>query len=199
MRIPSLRPSRFALVITLAAVCAFAPDVRAQWGSLRANNRAAVRRYQNFEPERRYAYYWAGFSPGMVVRRLPAGYVQTSVGTTGYYYYDGVYLRPTTDGTYEVVPPPLGATVPQLPDGAATVPSSDQPPITTREAPSMRRCRRDSPSCQRPRASLWLGCRSGAAPVIVNGRMYYVAGDNYFIPVDQGGETAYVTAQPPRP
>jgi hypothetical protein len=57
----------------------------------------------------------------MILRVLPVGYVQNSVGTTGYYYYDGVYFRPTTDGTYAVVAPPVGAIVPQPPNGADAI------------------------------------------------------------------------------
>lgn len=36
----------------------------------------------------------------------------------------------------------------------------------------------------------------GAAPVVIDGVIYYVAGSTYFLPVRQAGVTVYVTAQP---
>src|SRR5512137_1279882 len=108
MKTTSSTKCRFMALISLAAACALVPDLRADWGSSRANKHPAVH----------HAFYRAGFYPGMVLRALPVGYVQTSVGTTGYYYYNGVYFRPTTAGTYTVVAPPVGAIVPQLPSGA---------------------------------------------------------------------------------
>src|ERR1035438_6950675 len=94
MKTTSSTRCRFVILISLAAACALAPDLRADW----------VR-----------------FYPGMGLRALPVGCVQTSVGTTGFYYYDGVYFRPTTEGTYTVVVPPVGAVVPQLPNDAEAI------------------------------------------------------------------------------
>jgi len=59
----------------------------------------------------------------MVLAALPAGYVQVSVGGTGYYYYDGVYFRPVASlsSGFEVVAPPTGVVVPKVPTGAELV------------------------------------------------------------------------------
>jgi hypothetical protein len=40
------------------------------------------------------------------------------------------------------------------------------------------------------------GLPLGAAPAVINGVTYYLAGSTYFLPVMQGGVTVYVTAHP---
>jgi hypothetical protein len=88
-------------VATLAALFAVSPALRADWGSLRANNRSPSqrakvqhrederqiheRRHVDIEAERHHAFYWSGFYAGMAVSVLPPGYVQASAGTVGYY------------------------------------------------------------------------------------------------------------------
>jgi len=149
----------------------------------------------NFEAERRYAFYWAGIYPGMILSALPVGYVQTSVGTTGYYYYDGVYFRPTTEGTYTVVAPPVGAIVPQLPDGAEAIVIGQDTYYNGGGAFYLQQ-----PTgfavVQAPVGVTVTGLPLGAAPVVINGATYYVAGSTYFLPVMQAGATVYVTAHP---
>src|SRR5215471_1900287 len=99
--------SRLTFLSTLAALCVVASRAEADWGSIRANNRpehrvepahrederVRERRRIDIEPERRHAFYWAGFHPGMEIAALPFGYVQASAGMTGYYYYDGVFFQ----------------------------------------------------------------------------------------------------------
>ena len=53
---------------------------------------------------------------------LPFGYDPFFIGNNPFYYYQGIYYRPYSSGGYEIVAPPLGATVKHLPAGAkATV------------------------------------------------------------------------------
>lgn len=195
MKIGLSRHNRMKFLVTLAAVCALAPELRADWGSLRANNRPAVRRRSDFEAERRYAFYWARFYPGMAVGVLPVGYVQTSVGLTGYYYYDGVYFRPTTEGAYTVVAPPVGAIVPQLPDGAEAIVIGEDTYYYGGGAFYL-----PQPTgfvvVEAPVGVTVPGLPLGAAPAVINGVTYYLAGSTYFLPVMQGGVTVYVTAHP---
>src|ERR1035441_1957636 len=82
-------------VATIAALFAFTPALRADWGSLRANNRSPARRAEaeHSEPDRRvierlhvdteadrhHAFYWSRFYAGMAVGVLPPGYVLESV------------------------------------------------------------------------------------------------------------------------
>ena len=199
------------LLATLAAVCAFAPALRADWGSLRANNRrgrgpepergrhederVVERRHLDIEAERRHAFYWAGFHPGLAVGVLPPGYVQVSVGAAGYYYYDGVYFQPTPAGSYVIVAPPVGVIVPQLPDGAEAIAVG---PTTYYYAGGAFYLQQPTgfAAVPAPLGVTVTGLPSGATPVTINGAVYYVAGPTYFLPVMQAGVTVYVTAHP---
>jgi hypothetical protein len=202
---------RFMFLATLTAVCACAPVLRAEWGSLRANNRrgrgpeierghpevarAEERRRLDIEAERRHAFYWAGFRPGLAVRVLPVGYVQVSLGGVGFYYYDGVYFQPTTAGAYAVVSPPVGVIVPQVPDGADAIVVG---PTTYYFAGGAFYLQQPTGFAVVP-APLGVtvtGLPPGATPVTLNGAIYYAAGSAYFRPVMQAGVTVYVTAHP---
>ncbi|HVM46600.1 MAG TPA: DUF6515 family protein [Candidatus Acidoferrum sp.] len=189
------RSSGFLFLVTLVSLCSVATPLRAEWASLRANNRPGVRRRSEIEPERRYAAFWAGFYPGMAVGGLPVGYVQASVGTTGYYYYDGVFFRPTTEGAYEVVAPPIGAVVPQVPDGAEAMLMGPDTYYYAGGAFYLQ-----GPNGFRvvaaPTGATVTALPIGAAPVVINGVMYYMAGSTYFLPVIQAGATGYVATQP---
>jgi len=200
------KPFRFVLPAVLATLCAWAPRAQADWGSLRANNREerrheperghreAQRRHVDIEAERRHAFFWAQYRPGMEVSVLPAAYAQVSVGATGYYYYQGVYYQPVGSG-FAVVAPPAGVIVPQLPDGAEAMVLGDtsyyyaggafyvqQPNGFMVVAP--------------PSGAMVTGLPPGAAPVPINGVVYYLAGTTYFRPVMHAGVTVYVTARP---
>jgi hypothetical protein len=192
-----------AALTVLFALC---PDLRADWGSIRANNRspsqqAAVahreteRRHVDTEQERHHAFYWSGYYAGVTVGVLPPGYVQTGVGATGYYYYDGVYYRPTTEGNYVVVAPPEGAIVPQLPSGAETIVVG---PTTYYYAGWAFYVQQPTGFAVMP-APLGVTVTMlppGAAPVVIKGVLYYLANNAYYVPVMQGGITVYVTAHP---
>ncbi len=65
-----------------------------------------------------YAYVHYGPSFGVRINILPRGYYPFYVGPNPYYYNEGVYYRTYSGGGYEVIAPPLGATVKQLPAGA---------------------------------------------------------------------------------
>jgi hypothetical protein len=120
------------------------------------------------------------------------------VGLTGYYYYNGVYFRPTTEGTYMVVAPPLGAIVPELPEGAETFVIGSATYYYVGNA-----FYSPQPAgfavVKAPLGVTVSGLPVGAVPAVINGAMYYLAGDTYFLPVMQAGVTVYVTAQPPKP
>jgi hypothetical protein len=62
----------------------------------------------------------AGFyAPGHEVRRLPRGQARIAIGTTRYYYYNGIFYEPRPRG-YVVVAAPIGARVRTLPLGYAS-------------------------------------------------------------------------------
>lgn len=65
-----------------------------------------------------YAYVHYGPVFGFRLNVLPFGYNRIYVGSNPYYYNDGVYYRNYNNGGYEVVAPPLNATVSKLPSNA---------------------------------------------------------------------------------
>lgn len=200
---------RFVLPPLLAVLCAFAPAAQAGWASVRASNRMQARaeaihradgriterRRLDIEAERRQAYYWTGFQPGLTVSVLPAGYVQVSAAGIGYYYYDGVYFQATTTGSYAVVTPPLEVIVPDLPEGAEAVTVG---PTTYYYAAGAFYIQQPNgfSIVPAPLGVTVTGLPPGAAPVVIKNVVYYLAGQNYFMPVMQAGVTVYVTAQP---
>jgi hypothetical protein len=149
----------------------------------------------DIEGERHQAFYWSRFYAGAAVSVLPPGYVQASVGAVGYYYYDGVYYQPTTEGNYVVVAPPVGAIVPQLPLGAEAMAVG---PTTYYYAGWAFYVQQPTGFAVMP-APLGVTVTMlppGAAPAVVKGVLYYLANDVHYLPVMQGGVTVYVTSRP---
>ena len=64
--------------------------------------------------------YWHHFVFGERRHALRAGYFQVFVNGAPYYYDDGIYYQ-QADDVYQAVYPPIGATIPGLPDGAVEI------------------------------------------------------------------------------
>src|ERR1700744_5772798 len=64
-----------------------------------------------------YGYPHLGFYLG----GLPFGYYPFYWGADLYYYYGGVFYTPYDGGGYQVATPPVGAAVPNLPQGAKSI------------------------------------------------------------------------------
>jgi hypothetical protein len=62
-----------------------------------------------------------GFTLGRVLNALPANSQPVVIQGQPYYESNGMYLAPSSDGNYTVVPPPVGAIESQLPGGAKPV------------------------------------------------------------------------------
>lgn len=58
---------------------------------------------------------------GFYVGVLPFGYYPFYWGSSLYYYYGGVFYSPYDNGGYQVTEPPVGAGVPDLPEGAEAI------------------------------------------------------------------------------
>ncbi|MBK8520921.1 MAG: hypothetical protein IPL54_08590 [Chitinophagaceae bacterium] len=80
-----------------------------------------VTRYRPiYRPVYRSPRAYVHFGPvfGVRVNALPFGYSRIQVGSNPYYYNDGIYYRNYNNSSYEVVAPPLHATVNRLPSNA---------------------------------------------------------------------------------
>jgi hypothetical protein len=138
--------------------------------------------------------FWSNFVFGRRWHVLPVGCVSVLVNGAPYYYDDGIYYQPADDG-YQEVYPPVGADVPQPPDGAVAIDAGNltyyyaggafyveqnggyviaPPPIgvTVPELPP------------------------GAVEVSVNGEAAYQFNGIYYRPVFVNGVTQYVTFMP---
>jgi hypothetical protein len=75
-----------------------------------------------------YGDYYGLVAPpfGLTLGFLPRGYWGFNWGGYPYYYYSGVFYKSTEDKKYQVVVPPVGAEVPNLPKEAKPVVVNDQ-------------------------------------------------------------------------
>lgn len=82
--------------------------------------RSNYRSYYGYRP--RYYRYYNFYRPflGFRLNILPYGYYPFYYGNDQYYYSGGLFYRPFQN-SYEVVVPPVGANVPNLPDGAQPI------------------------------------------------------------------------------
>ena len=70
-------------------------------------------------------HFWNDFSFGRRLATLPLGFLTLRIGGNPYYYSDGIYYGPA-EGGYQEVYPPVGAAVPQPPDGAIPIEAGGQ-------------------------------------------------------------------------
>jgi len=67
-----------------------------------------------------YRNFYGYPSLGFYFNTLPFGYYPFYMGSSLFYYYDGIFYSPFNDG-YVVTAPPVGAAVPSLPRGAKQI------------------------------------------------------------------------------
>jgi len=168
-------------------------DVRS-FDQRREFDRLRERRHLDIAEDHAHAFHWNHYHPGTVVSVLPFGYVPTYVANQPFYYYGGSYYEPS-GSEYVVVPPPVGATVPEVPPGAETVWTAGQvfyyidgafyvqEPNGFRVVPP-------------PLGVTVSVLPSDASSVMINGRVYYQSRGVYYLPAMQDGVTVYVTTQP---
>ena len=64
--------------------------------------------------------FWHGFAFGSRFHNLRGGYLRIFVGNAPFFYDDGIFFQQTGDD-YQEVYPPVGAVIPELPDGAIEI------------------------------------------------------------------------------
>jgi Family of unknown function (DUF6515) len=139
--------------------------------------------------------FWNDFAFGHRLTVLPVGYLALQIGGVPYDYCDGIYYQPA-DGGYQEVYPPVGAEVPQPPDGAIEVEAGgltyyyaggafylEQPDGTYAIAPT-------------PMGVVVPELPPGAVQVSVKGNVAYQFNGIYYEPVFVNGVTQYETFAP---
>jgi len=140
-------------------------------------------------------HFWNDFAFGHRFGVLPLGYLTLNIGGAPYYYSDGIYYQ-AAEGGYQEVYPPVGAAVPQPPDGAIAIDAGGQtyyyaggafyvqlPDGTYAVAPT-------------PIGVAVPELPPGAVQVSLNGTLAYQFNGIYYEPVFLYGVTQYQTVTP---
>lgn len=140
-------------------------------------------------------HFWNDFAFGRRLAALPLGFLTLQIGGAPYYYSDGVYYQPV-NGVYEEVYPPVGAAIPQPPNGAILIQAGglnyyyaggafylQQPNGTFAVAPT-------------PIGVIVPELPPGVIQVAVNGAVAYQFNGIYYQPVFVNGVTQYQTFIP---
>ena len=140
-------------------------------------------------------HFWHDFAFGRRLATLPLGFITLQLGGVPYCYFDGIYYQPV-DGGYQEVYPPVGAAVPQPPDGAIAIEAGgvtcfyaggafylQQPDGTYAIAPT-------------PLGVVVPELPPGAIQVSINGTVAYQFNGIYYEPVFVNGVTQYETFMP---
>ena len=161
----------------------FAP--RHDGGFVHRDVDAGIRRHHGFDDFRYHRHF----------RVLPFGFLTLAVGGVSFCYYDGIYYQPGGDG-YDEVYPPVGAIIPEPPDGAIAIDAGgvtyyfaggafylQQPVGTYAIVPA-------------PMGVIVPELPPGAVQVIVSGNTAYQFSNVYYEPVFVNGVTQYQTFVP---
>jgi hypothetical protein len=205
--------SRMFILVTLTGSVSC---VRADWGSVRGNNRSHDFRHDDhrgpgrrkevvvvrpehhvdhdLDIDRHHSHYWSSYWSGMRLRALPHGYLSIRIGGRPYYYYEGVYYEPAPEG-YSVVAPPVGATISSLPAGATGISINGTIYFYAGGAFYLQQPNGFA-VVPAPIGVTVAELPPGATPVVINGNTYYLGNGTYYFPVMQGGVTVYTTVKP---
>ncbi len=176
-----------------------APIAREQGREFEAGRRAEMerenreRRHLDIDEDRRHAFFWDRYHPGMILNVLPPDYAPVYVGSTPYYYDQGVFYQSTPSG-YAVVTPPIGALVPALPPGAEAIPVGSIIYYYAGGAFYLPQPQGYLVVTPPPGISV-TSLPADATPVVINGTQYYQADGAYFLPMFQGGVTVFTTVR----
>jgi hypothetical protein len=151
--------------------------------------------HRDVEADVHRARFWNDFAFGRRLGVLPLGYLSLQIGGVPYYYSDGIYYQPA-DGGYQEVYPPVGAAVPQPPDGAIEVVAGGQTYYYAGGAFYLQQPDGTYAIAPTPLGVVVPELPPGAVQVSVNGTVAYQFNGIYYEPVFVNGVTQYETVQP---
>jgi hypothetical protein len=136
-------------------------------------------------------YYWGPhWHPlGFFLSALAADAIWFNFNNQRYYYDDGCYYLPSNGG-YSVVPPPLGAIVPSLPDGYETTMVGNDTYYYFGGAFYVQ-TDQGYQVVQGPPGAVITELPTGAVDQQVNGEDILVYNNTYYQPITQDGQDAY--------
>ena len=140
-------------------------------------------------------HFWSDFSFGRRFAVLPFGCLALQIGGVPYYYDDGIYYQPA-EGGYQEVYPPVGAAVPQPPDGAIEIYAGGQTYYYAGGAFYVQQPDGTYAIAPTPIGVVVPELPPGTIQVSVNGGVAYQFNGIYYGPVFVNGVTQYETFMP---
>jgi hypothetical protein len=160
-----------------------------------AGPRGNVLVHHDVEADFHHRRHWDGFAFGRRFAVLPLGCLALQIGGAPYYYDDGIYYQPA-DGGYQEVYPPLGAAVPQPPDGAVAIDAGGQTYYYAGGAFYLQQPDGTYAIAPTPIGVVVPELPPGAVQVDVRGTVAYQFNGIYYEPVFVNGVTQYETFVP---
>jgi len=151
--------------------------------------------HHDVEADVRRAHFWNDFAFGRRLAALPLGFLSLQLGGVPYYYCNGIYYQPA-DGGYQEVYPPVGAAVPQPPDGAIEVVAGGQTYYYAGGAFYLQQPDGTYAIAPTPMGVVVPELPPGAVQVSVNGTVAYQFNGVYYEPIFVNGVTQYETFTP---
>jgi hypothetical protein len=151
--------------------------------------------HRDVEADVHRRHFWNDFSFGRRLTGLPFGFVSLRIGAVPYYYSDGIYYQPA-DGGYQEVYPPVGAAVPQPPDGAVEIDAGGQTYYYAGGAFYVQRPDGTYAIAPTPIGVVVPELPPGAVQVSVRGAVAYQFNGIYYEPTFVNGVTQYETFMP---
>jgi hypothetical protein len=141
------------------------------------------------------AHFWNDFAFGRRLAALPLGFLALQIGGVPYYYCDGIYYQPADSG-YQEVYPPVGAAVPQPPEGAIEIDAGGQTYYYAGGAFYLQQPDGTFAIAPTPIGVVVPELPPGATQVSVKGTVAYQFNGIYYEPVFVNGVTQYETFMP---
>lgn len=141
------------------------------------------------------SHSWNNFAFGRRMAVLPLGFLSLHIGGVPYFYNDGIYYQPA-EGGYQEVYPPVGAAVPQAPDGAIEIYAGGQTYYYAGGAFYLQQPDGTYAIAPTPIGVVVPELPPGAVQVSVNGTIAYQFNGIYYEPTFVNGVTQFMTFVP---
>jgi len=151
--------------------------------------------HHDVEADVHRAHLWNDFVFGRRLAVLPLGFLALQLGGVPYYYCDGIYYQPA-DGGYQEVYPPVGAAVPQPPEGAIEIVAGGQTYYYAGGAFYLQQPDGTCAIAPTPLGVVVPELPPGAIQVSVKGSVAYQFNGIYYEPIFVNGVTQYETFMP---
>ena len=151
--------------------------------------------HHDVEADFHHRYFWHDFAFGRRLGVLPLGFLTLQIGGVPYYYCDGIYYQPV-DGGYQEIYPPVGAAIPEPPDGSIALEAGGQTYYYAGGAFYVRQPDGTYAIAPPPMGVVVPELPPGAVQVSVRGTIAYQFNGIYYEPVFADGVTQYETFMP---